>query len=296
MTSKAYRDLRAALQPGLADPDDAPLVVREKMHAIHPTDYPDDVEVERCELGGVPAAWVNTPESEPGQRGVIMVHGGAFVSSGIEHYIPYAASLSRLFAEPVLIFEYRLAPEHPFPAALDDSLAVYRALLAENWDAANLAMIGDSCGGSIALATLMALRDAGDPLPAAYAGLTPWFDLSASGDAAANPRGVDPYVNAEWIRKRGQDYAGDDLQNPLVSPLFGQLHGLPPLFLSTGEFDTCRDDATRLATRAGADGAAVTLEIVPEMIHGFHGLNALAPECRDACQRIGDFLQRCWHS
>lgn len=298
MFSDAWRHLRDSLQPGLANPDDPPALVREKMHAVHPTDYPDDVEVEHLVLGGVPAAFISTPEAAGSERLVMMVHGGAFVSTGIEHYIPYAASLSRIFRARFAVFEYRLAPEHRFPAALDDSLAVYEALLADGLDPGKLAVIGDSCGGGIAMAMLFRLRDEGRPLPAAYAGLTPWFDLEMTGESALSPRGVDPYVDPQWIRNRGRDYAGPerDLRDPLLSPLYGDFSGLPPLFLGVGEIDITRDDSTRLAARAGGDGGAVTLEINPGMIHGFYGLCELAPECFEACERIGRFLDRHWCS
>ncbi len=293
--SDEWQALRAALQPGLADAADPLDVVREKLLAVHPTDYADDVSVQRRELGGVPAAIIATPETEGREPLVMMVHGGAFVATGIDHYIPYAASLARILRARFAIFEYRLAPEQPFPAALEDTLAVYRALLADGVDPGQLAVIGDSCGGGIALAALLQLRDAGEPLPAAYAGLTPWLDLEMNGDAAHQAPELDPFVNAAWIRARARDYAGTaDLRDPRLSPLYGRFHDLPPLWLSTGEFDSCRDGAASLAQRARADGVELALEVVPEMIHGFHGLNALAPECHRACQRLGQFLSQQW--
>jgi monoterpene epsilon-lactone hydrolase len=293
MASREYEELRKVLQPGLAIPDDPWPTVREKMHAIHPTQYPDDVEVERLELGGVACAWVATPESEA-DRVVLHVHGGAFVSTGIVHYLPYAAQLARHVRGRILVHEYRLAPEHPFPAALDDTVAVYRALLASGCPPERIAVCGDSCGGGIGIALLLRLRDTGDPLPAAFVGITPWFDLEQTGDSALHPRGVDPYVEPEWIRRRGRDYLGPggDVRNPLASPIHADLSGLPPLFLSVGEIDTTRDDSTRLAARAGRDGVAVTLEIWPEMIHGFHGLALLIPEGREALARAGEFVRR----
>ena len=294
MVSPEYQQLRKVLKPGLAVASDPPALVREKMHRIHPTAYGQDVRVARATLGGVAAAFVETPESQGSERVLLHVHGGAFVSTGIEHYIPYAERLSRPFRARVVIFAYRLAPEHRFPAALDDTQAVYRALLASGVSPGQIAVVGDSCGGGIGIALLCRLRDAGEPLPAAFVGLTPWFDLEQQGDSACNPRGVDPYVNAEWIRKRGQDYVGPqgDLRNPLASPIHADLTGLPPLFLSVGEIDTTRDDSTRLAARAGRDGVAVTLEVNPEMIHGFHGLSNLIPEGHAALVRAAEFVGR----
>jgi acetyl esterase/lipase len=294
MASHEYTQLRKVLRPGLADPGDPLDVVRQKMHDIHPTRYPDDVRVERTTLGGVPAAWVSTPEVGDADRAMLMVHGGAFVSTGIAHYIPYAARISRHVRARMLVYEYRLAPEHPFPAALDDTVAVYRSALEQGVSPERIAFIGDSCGGGIAVAALLSLRDAGDPLPAACVGLTPWFDLEVTGDSALEPRGVDPYLDPQWVRNRGHDYVGEggDVRDPLVSPIHADLTGLPPLLLAVGEIDIMRDDSTRLAARAGHDGVAVTLEVNPEMIHGFHGLSDLFPESRRALERVGEFVRR----
>lgn len=294
MASKEFEALGAILKPGLAIPGDPVALVREKMHAIHPTAVPEGAEVERLTLGGVPCAWVSTPGAGAADRALFHVHGGAFVSTGLEHYVPYAARLSRALQARVLVHAYRLAPEHRFPAALDDTVAVYRGLLEAGLDPRRLAVSGDSCGGGIALAALVALRDAGERLPAAYVGITPWLDLECQGDSARNPRGLDPFVEPEWIRLRGRDYVGPtgDPRNPLASPVHAELAGLPPLFLSVGEVDTTRDDSTRLAARAGAAGVAVTLEIWPEMIHGFHGLADLIPEGREALSSAAAFLER----
>ena len=294
MASPEYEQLRKVLKPGLAVPSDPPALVREKMHRIHPTQVPKDVAVERTTLGGVDAAWVGTPESEGSTRVLLHVHGGAFVSTGVGHYVPYAGRLSRPFAARAVVFGYRLAPEHRFPAALDDTHAVYRALLDAGTAPDRIVVSGDSCGGGLGVALLLRLRDEGAPLPAAFVGLTGWYDLEMTGDSALHPRGVDPYVDPDWIRARGRDYAGPgvDLRAPLLSPIHADLSGLPPLFLSCGEIDITRDDSTRLAACAGRDGVAVTLEVVPEMIHGFHGLSDLIPEGRDALARAGVFVRR----
>jgi acetyl esterase/lipase len=309
MASPEYEQLRKVLKPGLAIPSDPPELVREKMHRIHPTKYPDDVKVHHAIHAGVDAASVETPESAPqvarsepkaseghqaATRVLLHVHGGAFVSTGVEHYIPYAAHLSRALRARVVVFGYRLAPEHRYPAALDDTLAVYRAVLDAGTPPDRIAIGGDSCGGGIGIALLLRLRAAGLPLPAAFVGLTGWYDLEMTGDSARHPRGVDPYVDPEWIRARGRDYAGPNgnVRDPLLSPIHADLSGLPPMFLSCGEIDITRDDSTRLAARAGRDGVAVTLEVNPEMIHGFHGLAAIIPEGRAALERAGEFVRR----
>jgi acetyl esterase/lipase len=294
MASKEYEQLRSALKPGLAVAEDDTMLVREKMIAVHPTKVPGDAKVERVELDGVPCAWVTIPEVEDTDRVVLLVHGGAFVSTKLEHYIPYCVDLARSLPARMIVHEYTLAPEARFPKQIDETIAVFEALLAQGISGSRIAFAGDSCGGGIALATMCKLRDAGKPLPAGFIGLTPWFDLEQTGESAVDPRGIDPYVNAPWIRARGRDYVGPDgdVRDPLACPLHADLTGLPPLFLSVGEIDTTRDDSTRLAARAGACGVDVTLEINAEMIHGFHGLASMFPEGREALDRAGDFLRR----
>ncbi|MBB3046905.1 acetyl esterase/lipase [Litorivivens lipolytica] len=288
--SENYQQLRAALTPGLANPDDSLEEVRQKMHAIHPTEIPDDATVETLHDYPVSTVSVQTPAVTNRDSAVMMVHGGAFVSTQIPHYIPYATALSRYFKRQVIIFDYRLAPEHPFPAALDDSEAVYRSLL-ETFTPSRLAIIGDSCGGGIALSLLCRLRDSDLPLPAAYAGLSPWLDLEMTGDAAMQDRGEDPFVCAPWIRQRGLDYAGSaEPGDPRLSPLHADFSGLPPLFFATGSEDITRDDSRRAHRKALSHGVHSELDLAPHMIHGYHGLSALAPECSVGCERIAAFI------
>ena len=149
-----------------------------------------------------------------------------------------------------VVLDLGRAPEARFPTQIDETVGVFEALLAQGVPASRIAFAGDSCGGGIAVAAMCKLRDAGKPLPAGFIGLTPWFDLEQTGESALTPRGVDPYVNAAWIRARGRDYVGPDgdLTDPLACPLHADLTGLPPLFLSVGEIDTTRDDSTRVAT------------------------------------------------
>ena len=295
MASEQYERLRKVLKPGLAVAEDPPALVREKMHAIHPTQWPKDVEEERVEIAGVPCAWVRTPEVGDSDRVVLFVHGGAFVSTRLEHYIGYAATQSRYTCARFLIPEYSLAPEVRFPSQLEQIVTVYRAVLEQGIAPERIAFMGDSCGGGMALAALCKLRDDGQPLPAAYAGLTPWFDAFQEGDSAVNPCGVDPFVNARWVRARFRDYVGEDgdLSDPLVSPLRAELTGLPPMYLAAGQIDTTRDDSTRLGASAARAGVDVIVDVVGEMIHGFHGLATLFPEADAGCERVGAFVQRC---
>ena len=294
MLSAEYEAFLKTLSPGLAMREDSPAVVREKMHAVHPTSFPADTVVESLTLGGISAAWVSAPQYADADRVFLHVHGGAFVSCGVEQFTLYARSLSEAFRARVLIFEYRWAPEHVFPAALDDCVAVARALQASGVPVERTAIGGDSCGGGLALSTLCDLRDAGEPLPAAFVGLTPWFDAQQRGNAAEVPRGMDPFVERRWIRRRFEDYAGEhgNLSDPRLSPLEADLRGLPPLYLGVGSIDTTSDDSTRLAARAAEVGVEVTLDIGAGLIHGFHGLVGVFPEARAGLDRACAFLDR----
>lgn len=293
MASRQFEELMKSLRPGLAVPDDPLEEVRRKMAAAHAAPVSPEVRVERIEVAGLDAAWISAPGNEHATRVLLHVKGGAFVSCGVDDYRNYAYSLSKTHAARVLVFAYRLAPEHPFPAALDDAIAAYRWLLAAGVSPERIGVSGDSCGGGIAVAMLVSLRDAGIPLPAGAISLGGWFDLEASGESAREPLGVDPFVDPEWIRRRGRDYVGPDgdPRHPLASPLYADLRGLPPLFLQAGQVDVTRDDATRLASAAARQGVAVTLDVWPEMIHGFQGLAGFLPEARQALRRTGAFLR-----
>lgn len=278
----------------MMDESDALEVVRAKMARIHPRDHAPETIVERCEIAGLECAWVSTPETDP-SRTIFFVHGGAFVSTGITEYMTYAQTVANFCNARVLVPAYSLAPEAVYPQQLDELLAVY--------DAADLApertaLMGDSCGGGMALALLCRLRDLGRELPACLAGLTPWLDGHQSGASSKNLQGVDPFVNGPWIRARFRDYAGIPaggesslLDDPGVSPLFAELKGLPPLYLGVGTIDTVRDDATRFVSRAAGEGVQVLLDVNSGHVHGLHGLVGMCPESDRAMERVGDFVR-----
>lgn len=294
MASREFEALLDALPPGQPSHADPPEVVRQKMHAIHPTTCSPETHLEWHALDGIPAVSIAVPEHRDSDRVIFHVHGGAFISTELQHYLDYGEHLSRHAGARVVCFQYRWAPEHRFPAALDDTLTAYRGLLARGVSSERIAFVGDSCGGGIALAALCALRDAGERLPACLVGLTPWLDAEQQGDAALHPRGHDPFVEAQWIRERFKDYAGPqgDLSNPLLSPIHARLAGLPPLYLSVGQVDTTSDDSTRLAGRAGREGVALILDSAPEMIHGYIGLCGAFPEATEAMARVGAFIRQ----
>jgi monoterpene epsilon-lactone hydrolase len=291
--SREYDALLAALTAPMFPAGDPLELAREKLNAVHGHALADDVRVAWTELGGVRCAWVDTPESEGSERVLLLCHGGGYIAAGGDGYLFYAEMLSRPCAARVLLVDYRLAPEHRFPAALDDCVNAYRGLLDSGVAPGRVGLIGDSCGGALTIASLVRLRAQGVALPALAVALGGWFDLEADGESARDPAGFDPFAQREFIRERGRDYLGEggDVREPLASPLHADLTGLPPLLLQVGQVDLTRDDALRLAARAGRVGVDVTLEIHPGMIHGFQGLaNAGIPEAGAALARVADYL------
>ncbi len=288
MPSQEFQDFLKNFPACMMDADDPLDVVRAKMDAIHPKDHADDTLVDRMEIAGVPCAWISVPESDA-RRVVFFVHGGAFVSTGITDYMRTCETVARVCRARVMLVEYSLAPEHRFPTQLEELLNVYDTL---EVPPSRIAFMGDSCGGGMALALMCQLRDRGDAIPACYAGLTPWFDAHQNGDAALNPRGVDPFLNRGWIQARFKNYAGDaSLDNPLLSPILSELAGLPPLYLGVGTVDTTSDDSTRLAASAAKAGVQVLLDINADLVHGLHGLTGMCPEADQAMARVGQFVQ-----
>ena len=295
MASREYEALLAALKDRpLVAPQDTLEQAREKLEAVHGHPVAESTRVEWVSLGGVRCAWVDVPETRDADRTLLLCHGGAYVAACGDGYLFYAEMLSKPCAARVLLVDYRLAPAHRHPAALEDCAAAYRGLLAAGHPPERVGFIGDSCGGTLALTSLLHLRDAGVPLPALAVTLGGWFDLEASGDSARHPLGPDPFAHPEFTRARGRDYVGPDgdLRDPRVSPVHADFDGLPPLFLQVGQVDLTRDDAVRVAERAGRAGVEVTLEIVPGMIHGFQGLaSAGIPEAVAAIERAADFIR-----
>jgi acetyl esterase/lipase len=232
-------------------------------------------------------------KGEAADRVIVFFHGGAFVSCPAASYTFYAAWFVRGAQARAFIVDYGLAPEIRFPKQLDECVAAYRGLIREV-DPSRIAFVGDSCGGGMALGTLLRLRDAGVPLPACLVSISGWFDLEVTGESATRPVGEDRFVHPVWMRERGRDYVGPqgNPRDPQASPIYADLHGLPPLFLQVGQIDVTRDDAVRVAARAGRDGTAVVLEVWPDMIHGFQGMQGFCPEAAAAVANASEFIKK----
>jgi len=252
---------------------------------------PAGTVVEPVDANGVPAEWVTAAGVGDG-RVLLYLHGGAYQIGSPAGLRRLVALLSGVAQARALSLDYRLAPEHPFPAAVDDTVAAYRWLLAEGTDPATIAIAGDSAGGGLALGTLVALRAHGEPMPAAAVLLSPWTDLALTGESLRTRAAVDVMIKPGSMRQDAAVYlAGEDPRHPYASPLYADLRGLPPLLIHVGDAEVVLDDSTRVAARAREAGVDVTLEVWDEMPHVFHAFAGLLPESEQAIERIGDWLK-----
>lgn len=250
-----------------------------------------DVQHEAIALNGVPAEWVWTPGCRSNQA-LIYLHGGAYTRGSCESHRLVASHLARASGARVLVIEYRLAPEHPFPAALEDTLTAYRTLLASGLNANQIVISGDSAGGGLAAATLMSLRDQGDPLPKAAVLLSPWTDLVGSGESVTTKAEADPWLTQDSLQLLANMYLGEvDPRHPLVSPVYGDLRGLPPVLVHVGSDEILLDDSTRLVTRLKEAGVDATLKIWGGMWHVFPLWADVVPESKESIREIGDYVK-----
>jgi epsilon-lactone hydrolase len=256
---------------------------------LHPV--PDDVVVTEVSAGGVPAHWLTAPGTDAG-RVLLFLHGGGFELGSLRSDGELAARLGRAAGMRVLFPEYRLAPEHPFPAAIDDVLAVWHWLRTDQGlSASSLAVAGDSAGGGLAVALLVALRDAGEARPAAATLMSPTVDLTSSGASMTERVDQDPFSTPALLRQLAASYlAGADPKTPLASPLFAALDGLPPLLILVGTADLLLSDSERLAAAATEAGVEVTLEVGEGLPH-VYPIMLGTPEAAEATEQIGKFLQ-----
>ena len=251
-----------------------------------------DITSEPVVANGVNAAWISAPWAAA-DRAVLYLHGGGYIMGSLNTHRDMMGRISRAAQARVLGLDYRLAPEHPFPAAVDDTVAGYRFLLDQGLPHSRLAIAGDSAGGALTLAALIAGRDAGLPMPAAAVCLSPFLDLEGTGESIKTRADVDPIATPEVIDVWAKAYlAGADPRTPLANPLFADLRGLPPLLIQVGDHEVLLDDSTRLAERAQAAGVNAELEVWPEMIHRWHSYAAVLPEGQQAIDGIGTFLRK----
>ena len=255
-------------------------------------ELPEDAVFEQVGAGGVAAEWISTPGVAQ-DRVVMYLHGGGYVIGSMRTHRSPLSYLSRVSDARVLGLNYRLAPEHPFPAAVEDSVAAYRWLLADGVSPQRIVIGGDSCGGGLTIATLVALNYLGDPLPAAGISHSGWTDLAHTGDSFTTKSEVDPLIDREMLEGMAAAYLGDRSRTtPLASPYYADLRGLPPLLLQVGTAEVLLDDSRRLADRAKEAGVDVTLELWDDMPHVWQAFVSFLPEAREALEHCGQFVQK----
>ncbi|MET9485814.1 alpha/beta hydrolase [Nocardia sp. NPDC006630] len=282
--------LRRANRP--AQPPSLDQVRANFLPAGKPYQLPEDAAVSEVSAAGVPAYWVDTPEADP-NRVLLFVHGGGFSLGSLRSHGELVARVGRAAGARVLFPEYRLAPESPYPAALDDVRAVWKWLREDQGIAADsIVLAGDSAGGTLAAALLIALRDTGEQLPVAVALLSPVLDMTVSGDSVTENDGVDVIFTPDMLRGAFAAYVGAaDPRDPLVSPLFGKLDGLPPLLIQASSAELLLSDAERFAEAAVAAGVEVTLQVRAGLPH-VYPIVGDAPEARAATDDIGAFFRQ----
>ena len=279
--------LRQSAFPVDSDVDEQRRLFREAASA---QPLPGDVIVTAGELGGVATAEIAVDAIEP-RHVVLYFHGGVYVISDAFLAAGLASEVGRRTHAKVISVDYRLAPEHPYPAAVDDALAAYEALLDNGIDPADIAFAGESAGGGLAIATLVNARDHGLALPAAAFVMSPYVDLTLAGTTMETKRDVDPLLSRELLQPRVADYApGQDAALGLVSPVFADLSGLPPLIIQAGSHEVLLDDAVRLARQAATADVEVTLDITPRVPHVFQAYSPMLDEAAAALDRAGQLL------
>jgi acetyl esterase/lipase len=252
---------------------------------------PADVLQKQMEIGGVGGIEVTIPGNES-ERVILYFHGGVYVIGSAATSVPLVGSLVRRTGVNAITLDYRLAPEYPYPAAVEDARAAYQGLLAQGMDPGQIVLAGDSAGGGLAVATLLAAREAGLPMPSCAFLMSPYADLTLSGATLTERQSLDPILTEEGLRVRAPEYvAGADAADPLISPIFGDLSGLPPLLIEVGSHEILLSDALRLAARAATSDVAVTLDVTPGVPHVFQGYAGLLDEAGAALDRASDFVQ-----
>jgi len=260
--------------------------------ALYPMEA--DVTLAGVTANGVAAEWSEAPAANR-RRVILYLHGGAFVSGSIASHRLLVTALGRAAGARTLAIDYRRAPEQPFPAALDDTLAAWRFLLAEGFAPGEIAIAGDSAGGALTIGALLALRDAGGPLPGAAFVISPWVDLACRGETYATKAAIDPIIQKPYLLDVAADYlAGADPVPRLASPLGGDFAGLPPVLIQVGGAETLLADSVALAGGLGAADVAVTLEVWPEMVHVWHLFRGHLSAGGRAIDRAGAFLRATW--
>lgn len=293
MASKQFDKFLAILEAN-RPPDDRvnPSSMRRNMDAVGGK-LGDGVTATTGSVGGVGGEWID-PDGADDSAVVLYLHGGGYVAGSVDSHRNLLGHLARAMGCRVFAADYRLAPEHPHPAPVEDAVAAFGGLVANgDFDPARIAVAGDSAGGGLTIATLVTLRDAGGPVPVGAVAISPWIDLEATGESAVTRAAADPMVTPGSLRAIAELFVGDggDLRDPLAAPLHADLAGLPPVLVHVGDAEVLLDDANRLAAKITEAGGEVTLEVWPDMVHVWHGSAGFVPESDEAIAGIAAYLR-----
>lgn len=251
---------------------------------------PEDIEIKEERFDGIKSEWL-IPKGAAPEKVILYIHGGGYVSGSCSDHRGFVSKFAQFTGVTTLIFEYRLAPEHPFPAAVDDSVKMMEKLLILGYAPQNILFAGESAGGGLTLATLLALKEHQIPMPVAAVAISPWTDLTCSSDSYRTKNKRSPAPLNSWF-VFGSHYAGKQLKNhPLISPLFGELKGLPPLFINSGEDDELFEDGLKFSEKAKEAGVNFTFRAGKGMVHCYPLLAPMFPEASDAMNEIVDFIK-----
>jgi acetyl esterase/lipase len=295
MPSKEHESVVQALRqvPALGADEDFDLTAaRASMAAMTANpQLPEGVEFQPIMADGVPAEWVTLPESDA-TKTVLYLHGGGYTLGSIDTHRGLGSRIAEAAGTRALLVDYRLAPETPFPGAVDDATAAYCYLLEQGVAPEQIAIGGDSAGGGLTFATLLSLKEQGKPLPGAAFALSPWVDLEGLGESMQTRAEADPMVQKAGLVRMGELYlAGVDPKTPLAAPLYGDLSGLPPMLIQVGTAETLLDDSIRIVERLRAAGIAVELQQYEDLIHVFQAFAPIVPESLEAITKIGAFVK-----
>ena len=294
MASEAFEAIVGFLRSSdlLGGANATPESLREAMSGTTMTVLADDVVIEAVDAGGVPGEWVRVAGGAT-DAALLYLHGGGYVIGSPSTHRNLCATLARLAGLDVLSLDYRLAPEHPHPAAVNDATAAFSWLIAQGFAPERLVIAGDSAGGGLTMASLVKLRDDGVAQPAAAVAISPWVDIAMSGETMRTLADADPMVKPEGLGLMADWFiGGGDKRDPLASPLYADLSGLAPVLIHVGEIETLLDDARRLHAALGAAGGDSTLVEYPEMVHVFHAFCGLAPEADVAVGDVAEFVRK----
>lgn len=253
---------------------------------------PRTTRKESLYVGDLEAEWISANRT-PDKGTVLYIHGGAYNIGSLNTHRDLAARISQASGARALLVDYRLAPEHVYPAAVEDVVMAYRWLLTNGSSSDDIVIAGDSAGGGLAIAALVSLRDAGVPLPAATVCLSPWTDLEMTGESTQTRKDTDPFLTSSWLRFMAKNYFADsDPRTPLISPIYTDMSNLPPMLIQVGSDEILFSDSTRLAEHARKTQVDVTLEIWEDMWHVWHFFAGQMPEGRQAMEKVGAFIRK----